>query len=169
MLMSIAKIIDAIRSALDGHGRSRVGKNSQLGSSHLPRDEHIVTILICPSILSRSCTRCSQNRPSSAEIEHTRLILRVARARSRQDAQANQDCHDMLAVRQMHETSPIANFFPTRDRPCPSRTDLIAFSQCSSVCVCEHRVLRCTETTKYVSFWTILSINIGKPLLTARL
>ena len=58
-LTSIAKIIDAIRSVLDGHGRSHDVKNSQSGSFHLPRDEHIVTILVWPCISSGSCTRCS--------------------------------------------------------------------------------------------------------------
>ena len=63
-LASIAKIIDAIRPALDGRGRSRVVKISQSGLPHLPRDEHTVAIWVCLSTPSGSCTRCSQNTPN---------------------------------------------------------------------------------------------------------
>ena len=64
MPMSIAKIIDVIRSVLDGHEQSCAIKKSQSGLSHLPRDEHIVAVLVWPCISSGLCMHCSQNQLS---------------------------------------------------------------------------------------------------------
>ena len=83
----------------------------------------------------------------SPEIEHTRPILRAACARARQDARANQNCHDMLVVRQMRRVRLRIFLRHTIVRAHPEQTRLHQlFSQCSSAGVCEHRVLRCTET-----------------------